>query len=367
MNQGEAKKKRNSSIELLRILCMLGIMGGHYFSHGDISTITCSRIINFTKSTYFLQCFSAFSKVTCLIFALISGYFSTSVKEVGWKKFFRLLGQKFFYAITITFVLSRLGYNNCGYRNIIKVLQGHWFVNYYLLLILCVPFLNAMCENLTKTMHKKLVALLLVFWSILPTIADFVSIFWGLSIRFHSFGNMAIFLVMYIVGSYLHNHVNLTKTAVWKLVLYCICSVAALLGSIALMDYLASTTKITNIANHASFLKAEYSIVAVAVAVSGLCLFLKFRFYSRIINRIASTVLGVYLIHDNDYLRNVIWLKIFPNKEYMYHPYLHAPIKILAVFACCCIIDLVRQFAVWLIRLGVAKYKQRLKMKGAEA
>ena len=39
-------------------------------------------------------------------------------------------------------------------------------------------------------------------------------------------------------------------------------------------------------------------------------------FYNKWINKIAAATLGIYLIHDNPMIREIIWNKIYPNTDY---------------------------------------------------
>lgn len=55
---------------------------------------------------------------------------------------------------------------------------------------------------------------------------------------------------------------------------------------------------------------------------------------------------GIYLIHDNELMRPLIWRQLWPNTDYLSAPYLHALCKILAVFAVCLLIDLLRRATV---------------------
>ena len=59
----------------------------------------------------------------------------------------------------------------------------------------------------------------------------------------------------------------------------------------------------------------------------------------------ASTTLGIYLIHDG-ILQNYIWKNIFKTSEYLNksNPVLHILITTITIFIIGAIIDLIRQF-----------------------
>lgn len=61
------------------------------------------------------------------------------------------------------------------------------------------------------------------------------------------------------------------------------------------------------------------------------------------INKIASTTLGIYLIHENVFLRDVIWKNIINVVQYINSPLLilNAILGVLSVFIICAFIDLI--------------------------
>lgn len=81
------------------------------------------------------------------------------------------------------------------------------------------------------------------------------------------------------------------------------------------------------------------------VSLSTFMLFInKKEFNNSIVNYIASSVLGIYLIHDNFILRPIIW-KVVNIGNYLQSPYfwIYELGVILAIFCACLIIDKIRQ------------------------
>ena len=64
----------------------------------------------------------------------------------------------------------------------------------------------------------------------------------------------------------------------------------------------------------------------------------------KIINIIASTTLGIYMIHDS-FLNGYIWKNIFKSKEHLdgSHPLFHILLATIIIFFFCAILDLIRQ------------------------
>lgn len=75
-----AYNRKNSSIELLRIICIILIVAHHYCVHGISDALSYETINGYRV---FLQLFGAFGKVACSIFALISGYYLVSYEIIG--------------------------------------------------------------------------------------------------------------------------------------------------------------------------------------------------------------------------------------------------------------------------------------------
>ena len=68
-------------------------------------------------------------------------------------------------------------------------------------------------------------------------------------------------------------------------------------------------------------------------------------FFNKYVNIVAGTVLGVYLLHENMFLRSIIWDYIFPNVDYITSNWyiLFYAIKVVAIFVICSGIDLLRK------------------------
>lgn len=66
---------------------------------------------------------------------------------------------------------------------------------------------------------------------------------------------------------------------------------------------------------------------------------------SNVINRIASTTFGIYLLHDTVFMRRLLWngiLKVKRAYKYSYFPF-YAIVAVLLVFLICSFVDIIRQ------------------------
>lgn len=327
--------ERNSSIELLRIICILLIIAHHYFVHGGFEKFSYASI---GCNTIFLQILSMFGRCSCSIFALITGYYLiNSKRENHYKKIFPLIGEMYFYSILIWIIfysfklvpISKMD----TLKSIFPIFFGNWYVVYYLLFYLFIPFINSWLNSMNKKDYTILLITILIVWSIIPT---FTANAW-------KFGDFDFFIVMYIIGAYIKLHIN--KKFKFSFLLSII-STALLIFSVICLNALGNILNSNIFITNATYFKNYNSILSVMWAISTFMYFLNLNIKSKFVNLISGSVLGIYLIHDNSLMNIYIWQKVFPNIDYVNTPYIHAFVKILAVFVICLIIDLFRKYTV---------------------
>ncbi len=150
---------RQSNFELLRILCMLGVMVNHALSScyelhtTDFTMANNLRIVILDASIVAVNCF-----------VLISGYFR--IKQ-SWKGFYVLYTQMLFYAV-VAFVIE---YFISGETSVQKGLttilfpltaNGLWFIHAYFALYLLAPLLNAALDNQDGRARKMTLLMLIL-------------------------------------------------------------------------------------------------------------------------------------------------------------------------------------------------------------
>lgn len=341
------QKKRNSSIELLRIICMLLIVAHHYVYYGIYDPISYD---NFTGTRVFLQLAGSFGQWSCAVFAIISGYYISNIKFDSketifrhYKKVLPMVAQFILYSVLILVVLGALGKVEFSAKNIIEsclpFIYGNWYVRYYIIFFLFVPYLNILIEQLSEKMLTALLAMSIIIWSVIPMFVK----------GSFAFSCEEFFLVMYLIGVYLRKYLEkrLSNKAV---ITGCIISFIAYILSILFFDYMGSYYMNNDYFTTANSLMNYNKIITIALAVFVFLLFNRIHFYNYYVNAIASAVMGVYLIHDNNLLKYVIWRDLSPNNNYAENPYLHLLVKVIVVFIVCVSIDMIRSvtIAVWL-------------------
>ena len=149
---------------------------------------------------------------------------------------------------------------------------------------------------------------------------------------------------MYVVGAYikLHIHEKIIYKNKWNLFLG-LGSAGLIILSVFAFDFVGYMLKNNGIVQMYRYFGEYNTVFAVLCAVFIFLFFLNINFKSKIINLAAGSVLGIYLIHDNEFFSYWIWQVLYPNINYISSPYLHFICKVSGVFIVCLMIDLLRR------------------------
>lgn len=266
---------RNSNIELLRIVAMLMIIGLHYWG-ADISTIaknhSNSLVYNLTESI----CICGVN-----LFVIITSWFSVEQNKINLEKIAKLLIEVAFWGIISLYLGHLMGWQDFTPTMIIKVIipylwNNRWFVEAYIILIMLIPFINAGLRTINKKQHSLLLGItssLFILWpSFLPNppIDDF------------GYG-FVHFINLYILTSYIKRFSNVLPSKLFCLVIF--------FSSFALILW----QSLHGIATSWMY----NNIFVVLESISLFLIFIQFDFKSPIVNLLASTSFGVFLIHSD--------------------------------------------------------------------
>lgn len=151
-------KERQSNFELLRILCMMGVLCNHTLQHvyTDLNSAVNYPVHH---AQVFLMSMSIIA-VNC--FVLISGYFR--IKQ-SWKGFLNLFTQCAFYALVcslIGFAMHEVGIIDAAKITVFALSEsGMWFIVAYFGLYLVAPLLNAGYAGLEESKKTPMLLLML--------------------------------------------------------------------------------------------------------------------------------------------------------------------------------------------------------------
>ncbi len=327
-------EKRNSKLEIVRIISIVLIVLSHYVMHSgyDVHHLP----IGFNR--YILE-ISILGNIGTMLFVLISGYFLIDSNEIKFKKLFRFVAQVLFYSIIIYLLLVILKIEIFDIKSLILNLfpitfKRYWFATTYFVLYLFHPFINKFLNSIQRDEHLRFILFGVSIFYILSTLTtmDF-------------YGNELVYFVfLYSIGAYFSKYKDnklCKNNNSFKIMCASIIIIAL---SIIILDLIG--TKISYVGNHSTYLLNMYSIFALMLSSSIFCVFsTKKPSTNKIINYISSLVFGIYLISDNKYLRSIIWCDLFKNNNYFSSNYLiiHIIASVIIVCCICVLIELIRK------------------------
>ena len=291
---------------------------------------------NITLNRCIIQFFSIGGKVGVNVFVLITGYFMVN-SRFKLKKLINIIIQTFTYSI----IFLILNIKSASLMQIIisvlpVTLSQYWFITTYIFLYMLSPFINKLLQNLDKKEHEKLLVMLLAVQCVLHTL-----------VYAHTqFSNIAWFIVLYILGAYISKYCNKENISMKKDFTIAIISYLVIFASTIILEMLSA--KFTFLVDKTRYFAQMYSIFTVITSVFLFCGFSKIKFQNTIVNSIAGTTFGIYIIHENTFMRNIIWLDIVQGAKYTNSPYLiiNAIVGVISVFVVCAIIEKIRQITI---------------------
>lgn len=335
-------KKRNEGIELLRIISMIMILILHYLGHGGVLDNLSLNNFNY----YIVWILEGICFVAVNVYVLITGYFMYT-SNFKLKKLIILWLQILFYSASIYLILYLLGFVSINFTNLLKVFTPitstmYWFATVYMCLYILSIFLNKFLKNLNKKEHITLIIILAIMFSIIPTVNIY-----GAWLNFGSGYGIAWFIVLYIVAAFIRKYYNRKHISKRLVINYIIFTLLTPISKFILV-WLQRTILSNFISTETiKILESKiYSYNAIFVFLSSICIFLIFlnhkpKFIKKFILRISPLTFAVYLIHDNEFLRGILWSYINPihNIKYIY---IHLPLTVILIFFVCIIIDYIR-------------------------
>ena len=335
------QRKRNYSIDLLRIIAMVMIVFLHINSHGELN-----HYYNINSANGFILRFLSICSIVAVnIYVLISGYFLINQKfKVS--KLIQLLVEVLFYSV-IVFIIRKIQGASFSLNEYLQTFlpvsyKLYWFVTAYFGMYLLSPFLNKLLNTVNKRQHLLLVFVLLCIHTILRDIlikSDPFDVENGYSLVW--------FIIVYIIAAYLRKYNELETVKLPGLFYFLLC--CFMLGIWAILTFLSDKIDIINRYSLSNYWTRYNSLLNILSSVFLFISFKRLHINNKIIIKIISFLspltLGVYLIHDNPFIRNYIWFRIFRTDQ-IENDFLLIPKAIgivLCIFVICIIIDLIRK------------------------
>ena len=368
-NDKHTNIKRNSSIELLRIIMMLQIIFLHVSTYGDYNDIAI-RLRGRTELTYWLIWFMC--RCPVFIFVIIMGYFLSETKsDFNKGRLIKCYVPMYFYSLLIPLLwgISRPGELDTVdiFKAFIPFLSRTWyFMTLYLLVLILSPFLNKMLRQLNRKEFLYLIIIcffMFSIWQPLSILSPFDEVI-GLKKILSTQGGKSLydFIYMYILGAYMRryhifrSHEDDDADDMWNNPLVYLVGflLLGLINVIIVYNYPDKGIESAIAYNDNPF-----------VVIQCTCLF---RFFEkldisrheklcRFINYVSAGNLGIYMIHEHPLIRNYIWGEIFATDKISFYTQRFYLIKIfmfiVLIYVCCWVIDWFRR----MIFDGVKKLK----------
>lgn len=328
------KKSRDMNFELLRIVSMILIVSSHYVLHGGI----LDKLEPFSFNYIFIDFIRAAARISVNLYILITGYYMIKSK-IKIKKLFNTWITIVFYSITMLAVSAIIAGKIPEIKKIIQALMPissgiYWFATAYIALYIVTPFINKLLNKLTKKQYFILIAILFVFLVINKTIFN------GNGYIDNRNGESFIwFVYLYMVAGYIRLHYNRKTNKKLCILISLITPFIIVTIRVLSMKYLkVSMDRFLDFSNILNF-------------ISTICLFLYFReikmkntSVNKIIGKISPLMFGIYLIHDNMYIKPYIWRKGLGVYSYATSDNLviHFILSVILVFCVCAIIEYIR-------------------------
>lgn len=336
--QADKKVVRQSNIELLRIIAMIAIIAHHFVVHGQFEFDT--DVVTF--NSVWTQFIRVGGKIGVNLFVLITGYFMYNTKKVKVDKILKLIIQILFYSLILFGIFGVYIPGEVDRAELNRVMfpviySQWWFASTYVFLLMISPFLNKFILALNRKEHKRLLILLTVCWCGITSITA----------QWFQNSNLLWFMYLYILAAYIRIYdvgINCKKISLFFISL--LGFITVILSAVGL-DFWATTN--TDVIPYITSWYGMQKAPILLSSVFGFLFFLRIDIGSKKwINVISSAMFGVYLIHDNDYLREYLWTEIFHNASYADSPYLvpYSLAVIAIVFVVCTLIELARIYLI---------------------
>ncbi|MBO7526684.1 MAG: acyltransferase [Clostridia bacterium] len=314
---------RDSKMEILRIIGMILIIMHHFACHGGWIIDSATPVFN----KYIIDLFKIGGKIGVNIFVMLSGYYLVKGK-FKLSKFFKLIFEVFTYSMLIYIVFLISGRITFGFDSLIKnflpvIFYQYWFITIYIIVYLISPYINKLISQLQLKEYIILLAILLIIQCIISVISN------------NYFSYVGWFITIYMLGAFinLYGEKFLSNFKV-NLIVFILCYVIMFVFEAFLPWSIYSMN----------------SIVCLVATISLFSLFSlsRAKCSNRIINLIASTTFGIYLIHDNNYIRSFLWQELLKCPQMLNSNYfvLFAFVSVIGTFVVCCLLDILRRYLI---------------------
>ena len=327
--------KRNSNIELLRILSMIMVLVLHALKN--------SGALSYLSGVHFWIYWSM--EALCIVavncFICISSYFTISSNRFKSINLLRVCGVVWSYTLIFCLMEHCISGDKFTRNDLLMMFfpvltKKFWFVNSYLLFYLLTPFLNKLVRSLHKKSLEYLVCILILVFSVRMSIFPLT---WSQD----GFGgySISLFVVLYFIAAWIKLYYHPSNNKPLKsLAMYFASTLFLLFSKYGLMRFFSE-----------SYSNKLYNNISIIVIIQSTSLFLFFLFAKPVQQKIERIVLfvskhcfSVYIIHYC--LIGVLFTKMIHLDSKVQSATTGVPALVfscLIIFICCIVIDIIRE------------------------
>lgn len=370
MSSQSVVHRRLPNFEILRVLAMFLIIVGHFFVHGlrgegnGVMVSYDGKSMLDTVSFGIAQSLWVFSSISVNLYVLISGYFLVQSKA-KWGKIPSIWMQTAFYSVCIYLLFAVVGLGGDFsvkdfVSSVLVVRYGavadrtYWFVAQYIGLLALSPFLNRLVAGLTKVEYKTLIVILLLLDF------SFGYVFYG---NVYSGGQTLFhFISVYFIAGYIRHYQLFGTWSKRKLLGVC----AVVIVAVVALDYMYC---LAHCIKHQETFQLQlssrylnYNGIPLVLAVLVFCVVqrapIRDNRLVRFLVAIAPFSFGVYLIHDNIYVRGWLWRVVTSYVSFCPSNVVLCSLSVAAsIYAVCTGIDMLRALVFRILRIEVLSGK----------
>lgn len=347
---------RQSNIELLRILAVIGVIILHLNSgaYGG-GFYNADR---FTACQFVMVLFEVIAISSVDIFVLITGYFMTGKKRSDISKPLRLILNLFVIALIVYIIQLIVSGGKPPSNHLINyIAPDYWFLFVYFGLVIFSPFINKLWDSLSSQNKRKLMLLLFLLLSVIPEIMDLFMLAGVTVISLsgdQSGYTLVNFIFMYLIGCFIKELENNKDAAKQKAAKILHVSASKLKKQIFPVMFVIDTLFLLAAVYIEAWLRGSQPVSTVLfnynnplVVLQAVFAFLTFRYVkipdNKAVNFIAKGVFFVYILH----LRFISLFKV--PKIYIDDPLMLASFMIsmaLLIFVLCIICYIAYDFTI---------------------
>ncbi len=295
------KAVRQSNFEWLRIVAILMILCFHYALKGGWSFETG------TMERFVQKLFLILGELGVNLFMLITGYFMINGKR-RWSQVVLIILQSVFYTFIISLIRSGMGdYSLISFERLLRILfpevfDTYWYVTVYLLIYIFSPYINIALHSMKQSQFKEMLGIALLLWCIVPSVFQF---HFGTSETGFYYSRFIWLMIIYCIGAYIRLYgtgkLNTSAKSIG------VGGIVFVLMFLFIYMTEQHPVRFKNIIEQTPYFWPPNTILMTALSV---VLFNAFRLWEAkfvpLVNTVAGTTLGIYMLHDGG-LTRLVW------------------------------------------------------------